>query len=174
MYQAMSIILACFSQFWSCVNPILTQMASMLHDILPNDITPLNNSALIQILISALYSEMLQFCNNKETVHFRTPNKKNSITSLEPAFSSVADIALAVAEALCSIDEDNKHTDQIEEFLEQVKDTIYTSDFALEGCKRVQTMSLVSEVVVSDLLVTKNGKQSLKVRKLHGYIRNTV
>lgn len=137
----------------------------MLQDIIPNDITPLNNSALIQILISALYSEMLQFCEDKETVRFSTPNKKNSITSLEPAFSSVENIALAVAEALCTIDEDNKHTDQLEEFLEQVKDNLFTCDFSLEGCKRVDTMSLVSEVLVSDLLATKNGKHSLKVNK---------
>lgn len=175
MYQAMLVILGCYSQLWDCVNTVLPRVSTLIQDLLPADVTPLNHSALIQILISALYTELLrqsELEQNKKVkfsgVPAETPAKvsehKNSITSFEGSCSSPGDIALAVAESLCSIDEDNKHTDQIEEFLEQVKDSLEMfDDSGEEGSSRVEGSEQITEVLVSDILMTMHGKKSLKV-----------
>ena len=54
--------------------------------------------------------------------------------SFDGSLSSVSSVALALAEALCSIDEENKHTDQIQKFLKQTEQPIENvEDFSLEG-----------------------------------------
>lgn len=169
MYQAMSLIIACFSQYWDYVNPALNKISSILQDFILTETVPLNNSVLVQILVCALYSYLLKksqevkkevrIDDNPEATHHRT----SSIVSIESASTSPEAISLAVAESLCSIDEDNKHTDQIEEFLEQVK-----SDCRVVECEdglsmRMETNQLLAEVVVSDILETASGRRSLKV-----------
>ncbi|KAH0815199.1 hypothetical protein GEV33_007591 [Tenebrio molitor] len=182
MYQAMLIVLGCYSQLWDCVDGALPRVASLIQDILPADVTPLNHSALIQILISALYSELLhqselsynkqvKFSDTVVSPSTKPTAHKNSVTSFEGTFSSGDEIALAVAESLCSIDEDNKHTDQIEEFLEQVKDNMELfDDCSSEGSSRVEGAEQITEVLVSDILMTTYGKKSLKT--LHHFIKN--
>ncbi|XP_063912179.1 uncharacterized protein LOC135129022 isoform X1 [Zophobas morio] len=182
MYQAMLVILGCYSQLWDCVNTVLPRVSTLIQDLLPADVTPLNHSALIQILISALYTELLRqseleqnkkvkFSGVPAETPAKVPEHKNSITSFEGSCSSPGDIALAVAESLCSIDEDNKHTDQIEEFLEQVKDSLEMfDDSGEEGSSRVEGSEQITEVLVSDILMTMHGKKSLK--RLHHFIKN--
>lgn len=60
MYQAMAIIVVCFGYYWDCLGPTLSKVTSMIQDLIPSEITPLSNSVLLQTLISALYSELLQ------------------------------------------------------------------------------------------------------------------
>ncbi|KAJ8922033.1 hypothetical protein NQ315_008673 [Exocentrus adspersus] len=165
MYQAMSLTLALLSFYWDCANPILPQIAALLQEFIPADTIPINNSALLQILVSALYSAFLHVSETpKKEVKF----SNSDTTSLgQPRSAStsfdVADaVALAVAESLCSIDEDNKHTDQIEEFLEQVRSCRRDVDFCVNGSGRVETTQQMLEVLVSDLLITTSGKKSLK------------
>lgn len=166
----MSLTLALLSFYWDCANPVLTQISTLLQEIIPADIVPMNNSALLQILVSALYSAFLHISEGpKKEVRFADPvatpsgNSKKSSTSFDAANSSIEAIALAVAESLCSIDEDNKHTDQIEEFLEQVKNCKRDVDFCATGSSRVETTQQMLEVLVSDLLITTSGKKGLKV-----------
>ncbi|KAJ8940386.1 hypothetical protein NQ314_010734 [Rhamnusium bicolor] len=171
MYQAMSLILALYSQLWDCANPTLTRISALLQEIIPADTVPLNNSTLLQILVSALYSTLLQKSEEKKkVVKFAEPEEttekvthKNSITSFESANNTLESIALAVAESLCSIDEDNKHTDQIEEFLEQVNKCKTDVDFCASGSSRVESNQQIAEVLVSDLLISTSGKRSLKL-----------
>ncbi|KAF2900309.1 hypothetical protein ILUMI_05877 [Ignelater luminosus] len=182
MYQAMTIILACFIQLWDCIDLAVPRVAFLLQDIIPVDIVPLGKSALLQILISAMYNELLVKAeSNKKDVKFaegtkedsssviNIPLKKqltlehnNSVCSFDGANSSTEAVALAVAEALCSIDEDNKHTEEIDDLLEQAKQSLEINSIQSEGCKRVEQSLQMSEVLVSDLLMTSEGNRSLK------------
>lgn len=170
MYQSMSLILALLSFYWDCANPILSQISTLLQEIIPADIVPMNNSALLQILVSALYSAFLHISEGpKKEVRFAdseansSGNPRSFSTSFDAANRPTEAVALTVAESLCSIDEDNKHTDQIEEFLEQVKNCKRDVDFCAGGSGRVETIQQMLEVLVSDVLITTNGKKSLKV-----------
>lgn len=54
--------------------------------------------------------------------------------SFDGSLSSVSSVAMCLAEALCSIDEDNKHTEQIQKFLQQIQKPVQNEeDFNLEG-----------------------------------------
>lgn len=183
MYQTMAIVLGSFSQLWDCVNPVFPKIASLFQEILPVDVTPLRDSALLQLLVSALYTELQQEAKTQDSeknvrfsksMSLKEENNvsngceakhenlehKNSIASFDGTSSSVESIALAIAEALCSIDEDNKHTEQIDEFLEQARMELDDSenDFALDASSPVDL-----EIMASELLSTQYGKQSLKV-----------
>ncbi|XP_050514797.1 uncharacterized protein KIAA0825 homolog [Diabrotica virgifera virgifera] len=170
MYQAMSLILACFSHFWDCVNPALYRVSCILQESILTDIVPLNNSTLVQILVSALYSHLLKKSQEvKKEVRIDentepTSSRQLSVVSVgtDNVNSSPEAIALATAECLCSIDEDNKHTNQIEEFLEHIK---LNSKFA-EGegniSSRLEANQHFAEVVVSEILGTSSGRNSLK------------
>lgn len=160
IYQAMLITLGCFSQLWDCINSVLPRISNLIQDTLPANVIPLNHSALIQILISALYSDLLR---QSELIHHKHV-KFSPETSL---VQSEGELALTIAESLCSIDEDNKHTDQIEEFLEQAKNNLEPSENALFT---IENVDQVTEVLVSDILMTSHGKKSLKI--LHHFIKN--
>lgn len=183
MYQTMSIVLGCFSQLWDCVNPTIPRLTALLQEILPVDVIPLRNSALLQILVSSLYTELLHKAQaqEKKSVSFfkdvsvkdephisnshhkgkEALEHKNSVTSFDGTCSSVDSIALAIAEALCSIDEDNKHTEQIDDFLNDVNAGMETS----EACNAENALSpLEISAMASDLLGTPYGKRSLRVR----------
>lgn len=91
------------------------------------------------------------------------PEIKNSTTSFDGTNSSLDAIALALAESLCSIDEDNKHTEQIEEFLDYANENLRENDTQNDGCKRVEFSQQMVEILASDLLMTTEGKKGLKV-----------
>lgn len=150
---------------------------------------PVGHSALLQLLISALYSELLKqgqenkfvaipsdniSCKNdtklvangcdKQNSTSNVENElleyRNSIVSINGATNSEGSIALALAEALCSIDEDNKHTEQIEQFLDDVKANLHD----VSGRAKYAEHSFQAlEIIASDLLSTSYGKKSLKV-----------
>ncbi|CAG9854540.1 unnamed protein product [Phyllotreta striolata] len=168
MYQAMSLVVACFSHFWDYIHPALYKTSNMLQEILPTDTVPLGNSALLQILVCALYSHLLR-TSQAVKKRFRIDESaggrqsQSSGSTEESCASSPEAIALAVAESLCSIDEDNKHTDQIEEFLEQVKENYKEADGEQCLSKRLEANQHFAEVAVSDILETNSGKKNLKV-----------
>lgn len=169
MYQAMALILACFSQFWDCIRCTLPQICNLLQELIPAHIIPLNHSCLLQILVSALYSYLLKKSEKEQKeVRFAVSPKKEhaekAVTSFDATNSTPASISQAVAEALCSIDEDNKHTDQIEDLLEQVSNWKKGCEAESPGSERVETGQEVTEILVSDLLMTSDGSSSLKVR----------
>ncbi|KAK9871526.1 hypothetical protein WA026_012898 [Henosepilachna vigintioctopunctata] len=179
MYQAMSIILVCFSYFWDCLDPNVLRFTNMIQDILPSDIIPLHHSVLLQTLVSALYSSLLVKSMEKKRITLVSEKNngdgdKEPISSVSTTFdginSSNSEIALALAEGLCSIDEDNKHTDQIEEFLNQTKNCIEITDFEMTGSARLEGNVQMCENIVSDLLITERGKQNMKI--LFHFVKN--
>ncbi|XP_025829489.1 uncharacterized protein LOC112904216 [Agrilus planipennis] len=105
MYQAMSIIIGCFIQMWICVCPKLSVVANLLQEALDPGVNPLGGSVLLQIVITALYSKLLEM---------QIESDINTVTT--------------IAEGVCSIDEDDKHTEEIAELLKQ-------ADLHLESCK---------------------------------------
>lgn len=167
MYQAMALILACFSQFWDGVHNSLQHIATLLQEHIPANVVPLNHSCLLQVLVSALYTFLLRKSEKGiKEVRFSDISKVNSektVTSFDATNSTPESIALAVAEALCSIDEDNKHTDQIEELLEQIKNAKNNFESGPQGSERVESTPQMTELLVSDLLMSSTGKSSFKV-----------
>lgn len=178
MYQAMSLVLACFVHLWDCINPVIPRVASVIQDLLPVDVIPMRHSVLFQILISALYSELINnrctdihkavsFLKKTEEEHFvnklqEMKTDKNLLYKNDPSQSSSASIesiALAIAEALCYIDEDNKHTEQIDEFLEQIKRNVKTE----RSSPLIIQPTVAFELLASHLSMTEYGKSSLKV-----------
>ncbi|KAL1505958.1 hypothetical protein ABEB36_005401 [Hypothenemus hampei] len=171
MYQAMSLIVACFSQYWDILDTSLLRAASLFQEIIPSEITPISDSVLMQILVSSLYTYFITNSEDKKvTFQMSKQNSLESVSNQGP--ESVANVALAAAESLCSIDEDNKHTDQIEEFLNQVngrKDE--HSSFANLGSESLNAKkSKIIEIVASDLLMSNHGKRSLKL--LYHFIKH--
>lgn len=174
MYQAMSLILACFSQFWDCIHSALLQISNLIQEHIPPNIIPLNHSSLLQILVSALYSHLLRKSEKgQKEVRFAEAPKEESagkaVTSFDASNSTPETLSLAVAEALCSIDEDNKHTDQIDDLLEQVKNSKRGLNEESQGSNRIETSQEMAEILVSDLLTIPDGRNSLKVRIINVY-----
>lgn len=174
MYQAMSIVLGCYSHLWDCIHHSIPLIASLIQDLLPGSVIPIGKSVLLHILNAALYSELLTKSDNiKKELRFVevTPPKeklsdhKNSISSFDGTVNTPEAITLAIAEALCSIDEDNKHTEEINEILNQSNDFLKDVDDADEGCARVEQNIHICEVLASELLDTNEGKKSLKVNR---------
>ncbi|EDW76750.1 uncharacterized protein Dwil_GK20182 [Drosophila willistoni] len=107
MYQAMSLALTCVSEIWDCLPEGLYKVTSLLQDIIPVSTRPLGDSVLFQVVFAALYTELI-----------KTAEKPGQT-------AEKASHCYAISEAICSIDEDDKHTDQIDLFLKQAKESIH-------------------------------------------------
>ncbi|KAH1027558.1 hypothetical protein HUJ05_001042, partial [Dendroctonus ponderosae] len=154
MYQAMSLIVACFSQFWDMLDPSLTKISYILQEVIPSDITPISNSVLMQTLMSALYSSLIM-----------VPEKlslKKEVTFHLSEGAKPGNLETKLSERPFN-NEDNKHTDQIDEFLAQIDEAKDDpSIFVNAGADKIGDNQKVIEIIVSDLLMTVQGKQSLK------------
>lgn len=183
MYQAMTLILVSLTQLWHCIPTCVSRIAQQFTEILPSDTTPLGNSVLIQILSAAIYSTLLEKSEklniqkniNASTARkgdmeeARTPeSKKMSVTSFDS--SSVESISLAVAERLCRIDEDNKHTEEIEALLVKSRQSL-EDDYSSKGCESIEYNQQMAEILVSDLLMSTEGKKGLKARYLRNFTK---
>ncbi|XP_017126773.1 uncharacterized protein LOC108145722 isoform X1 [Drosophila elegans] len=142
MYQAMSLALTCVSEIWDCLPEGLYKIASLLQDIIPVSTKPLGDSVLLQVVFAALYTELIKTAEMYEQA-------KNE---------DKAAICYSISEAICSIDEDDKHTDQIELFLKQARESIkLDTDFGgtVGGNNRgAGGMSAVSTIKMDDLALT--------------------
>lgn len=177
---------SCFSEMWDCLPEGIYRVSHALMEIIPTDIRPLGNHILIQILFAALYSKLLKVISLAEV----DPEKnKDKIAYCHQ-----------LAEAICSVDEDNKHTDQLASLIKQASDTILMNT-ALEqqfnetmGISMASTIQIgdvppspspsmecssdldvenadyMAKIVCSDIVSTKIGKQALKV--IYGYVKN--
>lgn len=58
MFQAMTIVVVLFTQLLHCIDPAVLRIAFLLQEQLPVDIVPLQKSALLQILVAALYAKL--------------------------------------------------------------------------------------------------------------------
>lgn len=170
MYQAMSLALACYKQLWECIPINLSLVATLLTEIVPADVHPLGDSVLFQFLILQLYEELyhtLQKIRKGISTHDgsqqgQSTSNLNSIASFDGTRSDEQSIANALLEGLCTIDEDNKHTEEIQELMEYAKEK--ENEYVTFGDEYLQEQSaFMSEIMASDVLLSFEGKYSVKV-----------
>lgn len=122
IYQAMSLALACLAELYVCAPVRILSNGFAINENLPAHSHPLGGSVLLQIFCATLYSELVQSPVFGETKKMSTASVSQS--SAEPVAvdpQEISTLSITLAEALCSIDEDNKHTDQIDDLLTSIQ-----------------------------------------------------
>lgn len=133
-------------------------------------------------MISALYSALLDLSERPNTGDSCPPNSTTQVTNDEIKEKSAdnkpsiivsnaadtkkasSDLALALAEALCGIDEDNKHTGQIESLLNFARERVglrIESSYLPE----VENMRCVIETHADEVAFAETGRLALKVKE---------
>ncbi|XP_070150031.1 uncharacterized protein [Polyergus mexicanus] len=165
IYQAMSLAIGCFAELYVTASISVLRAAFALNDNIPAHCRPIGGNVLLQILCAALYSGLLDVSAKSERNDIHNTSNSSGDTSCElspfnPYDRSTA--ATALAEAICSIDEDNKHTAQIDSFLLLVKDSLGREDQTSRN-DELQNMTCVIETYTDELLFTGTGRRSLKI-----------
>ncbi|CAB3239457.1 unnamed protein product [Arctia plantaginis] len=206
MYQTMSLCLSCISRSLDCIPRSFLNACSIMENALPSHISPVGGSVLLQMLITITYEEIFKWAelegekeksassqpngdahtmrgkaNRPRSKHVRIMNFDQTTTSTSLSFdsssSSASCIALAIAEALCSIDEDDKHTQEIEQLIAQSKRKVVLSNqFGLEDFPEFAELFEEGDVpgsnaerasdaaaLTSQILMTPPGRDSLRV-----------
>ncbi|OWR55394.1 hypothetical protein KGM_209819 [Danaus plexippus plexippus] len=197
MYQTISLCLTCISRTLDCIPICLKNAANVLEGTLPSNVNPVGGSLLLQMLIIITYEELLKWAKKEsarethvsngeahnmnkpkpKSRHVRVNNSTTSSLSFDGSHSSLSSIALAIAEALCSIDEDHKHTTEIENLVSQSKITCTVSDnfglsdfpdfaeFLEEGSVPASNAERESDAMAltSQIMMTSSGRDSLRV-----------
>lgn len=130
MYQAMSLSVSCFSEMWDCLPECIYRVTHALMEILPTEMRPLGDHVLIQTLFAALYSKLL-------------------IVIAEEADAEKVAHCQQLAEAICSVDEDNKHTDQLANLLKQANEAVLLNNLLEQQFNETMGISTASTVQVS-------------------------
>ncbi|XP_076296599.1 uncharacterized protein LOC143216906 isoform X1 [Lasioglossum baleicum] len=164
MYQAMSLVIGCFTELYLTLPTAILRIALALNNNAPAHCHPIGGNILFHILCTALYSALLEFsvnCKTKTKVSSLSGGTTREASSL---FESNDDstIAIAVAEAICGIDEDNKHTSQIDDFFLLVNQNIERINENPHN-REVTGMPSIIETSTDELLFTESGRQALKV-----------
>lgn len=117
----MSLAIGCFAELYVTASTPVLRAAFALNDHVPAHCRPIGGNVLLQVLCTALYSTLLKVSTRNEPEDIPTYSEVNcELNPFNPYNRTTA--ATALAEAICSIDEDNKHTAQIESFVLLVKD----------------------------------------------------
>ncbi|KAK2583104.1 hypothetical protein KPH14_009131 [Odynerus spinipes] len=167
MYQAMSLALGCFVELHVTVPTTILRTALALNDNVPARCHPLGGSVLLQIFCAALYTAFLDVSANGQTDLRSTTAMEINVDS--GPFNSHDRIATssALAEAICSIDEDNKHTTQIDYFSQVVRESVKMTDQNPRSTE-LESMTRIVETYTDELLFTSAGRRSLKI--VHEYL----
>lgn len=190
-YQAMALAITCFSEMWDAIPDCLYTVIMCIVEILPADIKPLSDSVLIQILFCALYTKLLE-CGS--IVEATAENEVPIVVNIEGDPSAVVrskrTICQILAECICAIDEENKHTELLGALvnqsiesqkrlrnLEDLETELNAANTAHEAHRAdeeydVENADYISEVLASDVLTTSVGKQSVKM--MYKYIKYNV
>lgn len=141
MYQAMALAISCLAEMSDCVPSCLYTVTNALTEILPTDVKPLGGSVLIQTLFAALYTKLLENIQIEDAAAAAAATAAatragsgvlgrataRATTSTAPLDGSKplsrATLCGMLAEAICSIDEDNKHTEALEGLIRVVRDS---------------------------------------------------
>ncbi|XP_026484251.2 uncharacterized protein LOC113392179 [Vanessa tameamea] len=203
MYQTMSLCLTCISRMLDCIPRCFINAAAILEGVLPSKVNPVGGSVLLQMLVTITYEELQKWAkmemikernvsngdahdmnvrqNKTKSKQVRTVTFNRTMTSSSVSFdgshSSPSSIALAIAEALCSIDEDHKHTSEIENLVIQTKKPYLLSEnfgledfpefaeFFEEGTVPASNSERASDAaaLTSQIHMTSAGRDSLRV-----------
>lgn len=163
IYQAMSLAIGCFAELYVTAPTPVLRAAFALNDNIPAHCRPIGGNVLLQVLCAALYSTLLDVSTKGRNDVHGTPDSEDTCCELSP-FNPYnrSTAATALAEAICSIDEDNKHTSQIDSFLLLVKDSLGKEDQNPRNSE-LQNMTCVIETYTDELLFTNIGRRSLKI-----------
>ncbi|XP_043581466.1 uncharacterized protein LOC122567202 isoform X4 [Bombus pyrosoma] len=164
MYQAMSLVIGCFAELYVTLPPAILKTVLALQDNIPAHCHPIGGNVLLHVLCASLYTALIEFSKTCET-KIHGDSTPEGIDYLELNHFDPNDVSATVttlAEAICSIDEDDKHTSQIDDFFQLVKKNVQTSN--IDSCIN-ETCNLFSviEVHTDELLFTSSGRQALKV-----------
>lgn len=119
----MSLVIACFAELYATLPPAILKTALALNDNIPAHCHPIGGNVLLHILCAALYAALLEFSKTGSVEAGDRPAPVERDRELN--FFDCNDkpgVAIALAEAICSIDEDDKHTAQIDDFFQLVKE----------------------------------------------------
>lgn len=174
----MALAISCLTEVLDCLPQNLFVITSTLGEIISTEIRPLGESVLMQTLFSALYTKFIEVAEND------TSNRTGETMAL-----SKSSICTTLAEAICSIDEDNKHTESIQNLVTKAQtyataETIVdanrfdsmdatgaksTNNSIESSCNNlefiVDSSDHIADVLCGDLLKTFVGKQCSKVRR---------
>lgn len=174
----MALAISCLTEMLDCLPNNLFVITSTLSEIITTEVRPLGESVLIQALFSALYTKFMEIAEKD------IANRTGETTAL-----SKSSICTTLAEAICSIDEDNKHTEAIQNLITkgqtyvtsietnaQAQDieaaAIAKSTSPTASCSAnmhghlefvVDSSDSVPDILCGDLLKTSVGKQCAKV-----------
>lgn len=184
----MALSISCLSEILDCLPSNLYAITTALSEIISTEVHPLGESVLIQTLFSAMYTKLLE-ASERDTI-----NRNTATATLSR--SSICNI---LAEAICSIDEDNKHTEAINNLVLRSKKFIqmddvnenehfedigpYTSNatnqcsndtgsFANRIDYNIDQNATIPELICGDLLSTSVGRQCAKVSIYSPYSRS--
>ncbi|XP_067206507.1 uncharacterized protein [Linepithema humile] len=168
IYQAMSLAIGCFAELYVTVSTPILRAAFTINDNIPAHCRPIGGNVLLQVLCTALYSTLLDVSAKNKDEPQGAPSFEDTNCELSP-FNPYdrSTAATALAEAICSIDEDNKHTAQIDSFLLLIKNSLGREDQNARN-NELQNMMCVIETYTDELLFTNTGRRSLKIT--HEYI----
>jgi len=127
----MSLAIGCFTELYVTASTPVLRIALALNRNIPAHCRPIGGNVLLQILCVALYSALLDVSTKDKSDRQDTSNSADTSCELSP-FNPYdrSTAATALAEAICSIDEDNKHTAQIDSFLLLVRERYGPRDVA--------------------------------------------
>lgn len=200
-YQAMALAITCLAEMWDAIPDCLYTVIMCLIEILPADIKPLADSVLIQILFCALYTKLMECAqgNEKEDSEKELPVVVNENDPTTTVVRSRKTVCQVLAECVCAIDEENKHTELLAALVHQAAESQRRLRIETEiddtGISNASTSKLdeidsllkpiamactdeeydvenadyISEVLASDVLTTSVGKQSVKM--MYKYIK---
>lgn len=178
----MALAISCLTEVLDCLPNNLFVMTSTLGEIISTDVRPLGESVLMQTLFSALYTKFIEIAAKDVT------SRSGEATAL-----SKSSICTTLAEAICSIDEDNKHTEAIQNLVTKAQTHITAGNISdvnrfdsMEASMTKSTNSTgtgtcssnnlefivdssdhIADVLCGDLLKTFVGKQCAKVKFFH-------
>ncbi|XP_046432279.1 uncharacterized protein LOC124185487 isoform X1 [Neodiprion fabricii] len=168
IYQTMSLALACFSELYICTPAGLLRTASRINNNIPANCHPIGGSVLLQIMCAALYTNFSKVRADPST------NSTASTSSNEPQLVAGLDrndtvsLAIALGEAICSIDEDDKHTLQISSLLSSINERLESDDLRWPGIDPEGMPYVVAQAYADELLLTSEGRLAIKV--IHEYV----
>lgn len=174
----MALAISCLTEMLDCLPNNFFVITSTLGEIISTEVRPLGESVLVQTLFSALYTKLTEIADKDAA----TRNGENTALSK-------SSICTTLAEAICSIDEDNKHTEGIHNLVSKAQCYVTpdcgseennahkvasgnSTDTAASTSRAHATNKLeftidasdhISDVLCGDLLKTFVGKQCAKV-----------
>ena len=126
------------------------------------------------MMCSALYTALLKAASSNKQATQQNSQSSLEVRIQEPEIGSFdpqnrSASAIALSEALCSIDEDNKHTAQIDDLLSLVRESV-EKRIAATSLAEVEDVMDIIETYTDHIAFTEIGRSSLKVHFEINYI----